>query len=373
MWNTLTGLSHRGHHVTFIAPDLRTKSLDSEEMELENCRSRLVGCRPGRLIPSVLRALATGRPLSILRHTHRALRNVVKEEIARGNFDIVHGEQVQSVFNIPEDPLTPPVVLRAQNVESHLWRMVARTKPSYALMARREARKMAVTEAQAIQGAAATVVLTRRDGLALAGGVGMQQKRVHHIPPPFPAKLPGNPEILPGDPAIFLLGGGWLPNRDSITWFFDSIWGSITEALPKTQVHVFGEDGSLDSASISWHPSPDASSKLFHQSSVLIVPLRVASGIRMKILEAWSRGTPVIATPEAVEGLDAKEGNDVLLARNGPEFAAALTRLHTEEGLRQRIVDGGRQNLTERHDPDETCAQLEGVYREAIGESGSGL
>jgi len=364
MWNSLQELFSRGHRVTFVAPDLGSTDQGAIDMIARFCRPLLVPCRPGRLLPSAIRAQLTRQPLSVLRHTHEALQRVIGEELDREEYDIIHAEQVQSIFNIPEWVERPPIVLRAQNVESRLWRMVGGVRPRLRWIAHSEARKMAAAEAHAVRMASATVALTRRDGEALAGGPGMRANGIHVIPPPFPADLPAGNEELPGTPPLLLLGGGWLPNRDSISWFFDSIWSDVLRENPKAHAHIFGCDKRPNMPATSWHPSPPDSQHLFCSGSILVVPLRIASGIRMKIIESWSRGVPVVATPEAVRGLEADDGRELLLARNGREFGAAIRNLREDPGLQQRLIEAGRQAVATRHDPARVGTLLEEVYRE---------
>jgi hypothetical protein len=369
IWNTLKDLARRGHEITFVAPNLGDTTPEAVEQISKHCRPRLVSCRPGRLLPSLVKAQFSHRPLSILRHCHSALRHTVHEELAQGSFDVVHVEQVQSFFNLPNGNSRPPVVFRAQNVESNLWRMVAGVRPKVSWIARREARKMAAVEARAVHSAASTIVLTRPDGEALAGGVGMRAAHIRLIPPPFPADLPPADGTLSGDPALVLLGGGWLPNKDSIRWFFDSIWNDVCRVNPQAKTHVFGDDPTPPMPSIIRHRSPADSRDIFCEGAILVVPLRVASGIRMKILEAWARGIPVVATPEAASGLDARNGEEVLLAGNGAGFAESIARLQKEPALRQRLVDSGRKVLAARHCSDYVAGLLEETYREAIDRS----
>jgi len=365
MWHTLRELSSRGHRVTFVAPDLGATRQGAVEHIAQVCRPRLVPCRPGRLLPSMIRAQLTGQPMSVLRHTHKALLQVIREELDQQEYDVIHAEQVQSIFNVPERVGRPPIVLRAQNVESHLWRMVGGVRPRFGWIARGEARKMAAAEARAVRTASTTVVLTRCDGEALAGGRGMRANRIHIIPPPFPSDLPTGSEELSGAPPLLLLGGGWLPNRDSISWFFDSIWDDVRRENPKAHAHVFGSDASLGTPATSWHPSPSNSRHIFCRGAILVVPLRIASGIRMKIIEAWARGIPVVATPEAVRGLEAHDGRELLLARDGREFADAIRRLNEEAGLRKQLTVAGRNMVATRHDPARIVTLLDETYQAA--------
>jgi hypothetical protein len=314
----------------------------------------------------MVRAQLTGRPLSILRHSHTRLQRAVSDELARRSFDVVHAEQVQALHNIPASAALPPLVFRAQNVESHLWRMVGAARPMLGYVARHEAMKMAAVEAEALRRADMTMVLTRDDGEALAGGLGMAARRIRIVRPPFPASLPTSDEPMKGDPAIVLLGGGWLPNRDSIRWFFESIWSRVRDENPGAHAHVFGAERRIRQPSTSSLPSPDDSQKIFHEDAILVVPLRIASGIRMKIIESWARGVPVVATPEAVKGLDVVNEEEVLLAESGSEFASAIRRLREEPGRRESLVEAGRKRLVHEFDPAAISRNLEETYKNVI-------
>jgi glycosyltransferase involved in cell wall biosynthesis len=86
----------------------------------------------------------------------------------------------------------------------------------------------------------------------------------------------------------------------------------------------------------------------------------------MKILEAWARGVPVVATQEAVRGLDGGGEPGFLLAADGPGFAAAVEEIHRRPGLARRLVATGRAKLADRHDPERTTAVLEATYRDVL-------
>jgi hypothetical protein len=291
--------------------------------------------------------------------------------LGRETYDVIHAEQIHALANLPRSGPLPPVVLRVQNVESQLWRMVARIKPRIAWLARREARHMAAYEATAVARTKTTIALTDHDGTMLGGALGMAARRIRVIPPPFPSPLAMTEEPLEGDPAIVLVGGGWLPNQDSTRWFFASIWDEIRNFMPEAQIHVFGGRVPKTASAVNWKRAPSDSITLFRRGAILVVPLRVASGIRMKILEAWARGVPVVASPEAVSGLDGIDGRDFFLARDGSEFAAAIQRLHGDPDLRQRLIDSGRSALSTRHEPNQVASMLETAYVDVASRGGS--
>ena len=76
---------------------------------------------------------------------------------------------------------------------------------------------------------------------------------------------------------------------------------------------------------------------------VAIVPLRAGSGTRVKILEAWAASRPVVSTTLGAEGLQATDGEHLILADGPEEFAAAVTRLLESEELRKRLGRAGRR------------------------------
>jgi len=78
------------------------------------------------------------------------------------------------------------------------------------------------------------------------------------------------------------------------------------------------------------------------QSRVAVVPLLSGSGTRLKILEAWAAGVPVVSTTLGAEGLPVLDGENVLVADSAESFAGAVTRLLACTDLRHRIGDAGR-------------------------------
>jgi glycosyltransferase involved in cell wall biosynthesis len=195
------------------------------------------------------------------------------------------------------------------------------------------------------------------------------------VHPPFPAVLPPSEVGLEGSPALVVLGSaGWIPNRDSIRWVLSELWPHVQRELPAAVLHVFGAPR-LGAPGVVGHPAPEESAAAFARGSVLLVPLRVASGIRMKVLEAWARGVPVVATTVAARGLAEGAEDALLRADSARELVAALRRL-ARPGEAERLCAAGRSVLRERHDPSAIAARLEELLREvaqrAMGGARSG-
>jgi glycosyltransferase involved in cell wall biosynthesis len=183
---------------------------------------------------------------------------------------------------------------------------------------------------------------------------------VHRVAAPFACDTcaPGPP--LPGQPAVVLLAGrGWLPSIDGARWFLRAVWPRVRARLPGARLHLFGIDRPpWRGQGVVHHAAPATSAEAFARDALMVVPLRIASGVRMKILEAWARGLPVVATPQAIAGLDARPGHELLVARDGDEFADALALLDGDAERRAALVREARTFLRARHDPATVAGQL---------------
>jgi polysaccharide biosynthesis protein PslH len=374
----LAGLSAAGHRAVLVAPvdpsrfDLRAVG----EVLSALCEPRLVPVAPAPPFTALLRAARDRAPLSIARHTLPAVRREVERCLGEKSFDLVHAEQLQALPQAaPAFARGLPVVLRAQNVESDLWREAARRQGGGrgALLAV-EARRLARWEGAAVRRAALTLALTAEDAerlRELAGGGG----NVAVLRAPFPELPAAAGERLPGEPAVVVLGSqGWVPNEEGVAWFLGDVWPAVAVALSGPVLHLFGHlfgtapAGTLPPRAVL-HPAPRESAEAFRPGTVLAVPLRIASGVRMKVLEAWARGVPVVGTPAALSGLEAQDGREALVAADAASFVRAFARLHGEPGLAEHLIAEGHRARHERHDPERVTADLLAFYRRLTGPS----
>lgn len=354
------------HDVTLLAP-----GEDRGEVTPLHALCRVVTVPVRRSLP--IGRLLRGAPMSVARHAHpEVVRRA--EELARSDgFDLVHAEQFQALdaARAAAGAAGLPLVLRAQNVESDLWEGAAAAgHPLVRWAMALEARRFARREGTDLSDADVTVAVTPRDRDRLRALSGLGEERIVHAPVPFPAKLPQSGEPLEGSPAAVLMGSaGWHPNRDGARWFLHRVWPGVERRVPGAILHLFG--GAAARTSVRSHRRPEDAALAFVPGSILVVPLRYGSGVRMRVLEAWARGVPVVATREAMAGLEARAGEDHLEASDAPSFAAALARIAAEPSLRETLVRAGRRRLESAHDPARAAAALTAVYERAIERTSS--
>jgi glycosyltransferase involved in cell wall biosynthesis len=84
--------------------------------------------------------------------------------------------------------------------------------------------------------------------------------------------------------------------------------------------------------------------------------------MRVKILDAWQWGIPIVSTTIGAEGLDVCPGENILLADEAAEFADCVIRVLADGHLARRLRENGRRWVQERYDWRRVYRQVDGVY-----------
>jgi len=364
--NTLVALADAGHALTVVTPVTPDDDAGPEVGDAHRLRSVPVRDVLPTRAASLWAGLWRGIPASIARHANEGVRQAVARLVEEEPFDCVHVEQLQALASAaPAAARGLPVVLRAQNVESDLWAGTAAAAGVLRLPVQIEARRMARFEAAALHRVDAVVALTRSDAKRLQSISG---REVDVVPAPFPAQLPNAEVALEGTPPVILLGdGSWRPNAGAARFFLDAVWPKLSSRLPGAWLHVFGQRFPASRNRVVCVPRLAESRAAFPVGAILAVPLFVASGVRMKILEAWARRVPVVASPAAVAGLDATDGRHLLVAPTAEAFVDAIAALHSDPDRGARLTAAGASLLAQRHDPTAVAEALGRVYEREVG------
>ncbi len=138
------------------------------------------------------------------------------------------------------------------------------------------------------------------------------------------------------------------PNRTAVRYFTGEIWPALRRKWPNLTWRLVGREPEAirkyvrDSPGIECTgPVEDAIGHLA-AAKVAVVPILSGSGTRLKIIEAWAAGTPVVSTSLGAEGLPARDGENILLADDPSSFSGAVSRLLESPAERERIGRAGR-------------------------------
>jgi glycosyltransferase involved in cell wall biosynthesis len=169
----------------------------------------------------------------------------------------------------------------------------------------------------------------------------------------YPNALPESPRPNVAEQHMIAFSGNlaYDPNADAVRYFRSRIWPWLRDRWPNLVWRLIGKNPEAvrrhvrgDSRILLSGPPEDAIKSLA-EAQVAIVPLRVASGTRVKILEAWAAGRPVVATSIGAEGLPAKDREHLWIADQPAHFAEAVSALLESASLRERLGRAGRRLL----------------------------
>jgi glycosyltransferase involved in cell wall biosynthesis len=181
---------------------------------------------------------------------------------------------------------------------------------------------------------------------------------IHALNPTVPITVIGNGvdleyfsplEEFTGPPTLLYLGTmHYYPNIDAVHYFFQKIHPHLLKFVPGVQVQIVGHEPPSEIRAWERVPGvkivgsvPDPRPYLA-QSTAMIVPLRLGSGTRLKILESLAAARSVVSTSVGAEGLRLRDGEHILLADDPLLFAKQTAALLSDRGLRQRLVAAAR-------------------------------
>lgn len=131
-------------------------------------------------------------------------------------------------------------------------------------------------------------------------------------------------------PLVFCGAMDYWPNVDAVQWFAREVLPMVRTRVPGTRFVIVGARPTAEVQALAALPGvtvtgtvPDVRPYVAH-AALSVAPLRVARGIQNKVLEAMSMAKTVVLTPQALEGIDAQPGRDVIVAEHAPEFADAV-------------------------------------------------
>jgi glycosyltransferase involved in cell wall biosynthesis len=159
------------------------------------------------------------------------------------------------------------------------------------------------------------------------------------------------------DPRTLLFCGllSYRPNEDAVQFFVDSIFPAIRREFPDARFVAIGRTPSsavlalADGASVRIEPDVPSVADYYRRAAVAVVPLRMGGGTRIKILEAWSLGVPVVSTAVGCEGLDGADGEHLVVADTPEQFARSCVELLRSPARREALARAGRDLVSRRY------------------------
>lgn len=295
------------------------------------------------------------------RYFHSRSAEAELARLAGRDYDaIVMGQ----LYTEPYARAFPPerTVLDSYNVEARRVATMTAAGGARALAARLQAKPVAAYEADVVRRVGRTWAVseeerTHFDALAPA--------RVDLVPNGVDCRGLPPRETIPSEPRVLFLGRmDYGANVDAVRFLIDSVLPAVGSAA---HVEVVGANppgwlatragGAAKRVDVVGYV--EETRPYLDRARLMVVPLRVGGGTRLKILEALARGLPVVTTTLGCEGLGLVDGRDALIADEPEALAAAIDRLLEDDSLCASLAQAGRRTVEERFDWRSIAAEAE--------------
>lgn len=216
----------------------------------------------------------------------------------------------------------------------------------------RDLRKARKLEEGALRAYDRCVVCSTDDAAALAEiGAAQATDRVSVIPNGVDlACFRATP--LPHEPRVLFPGTfAYPPNVDGALWFCSEIWPRVLAVLPKAKLMLAGRSPVAEVLELGRRPGvtvhADVPSMVtyFEAARVVVVPLRVGTGTRLKALEAMAAGRPVVGTTPGLAGIGIRDGVHAYVADDADRFAEAVIDLLARDEAATRMASAARSHV----------------------------
>lgn len=330
---------------------------------------------PGTLKAALL-SLTSVHPITMRLYSTLQMRAMTSKLLHERDFGAVHVESFYMLQNLPTD-LKVPTLLAEPAIEYVVWWRHAQVaqplyqRPAIAL----EAAKMRVFEPQAWGQATLVGVMSPTDAQIV-------RKATPGVPT---VQTPNGVDVeyfhsandSPRQPnsALYMGDYKYFPNTDAVLYFVREIMPLIRAECPVFTLTLLGKEPPSELDALAADPNSglkiaglvDDTRPYLGRNAVFVCPLRSGSGTRFKLLEALACGCPVVSTTLGAEGLEAVNGEHMLLADTPRAFADSVLRILKDAAYGEQLGQQGRAWVATKHSWDRSADLVRETYRRLIG------
>jgi glycosyltransferase involved in cell wall biosynthesis len=312
--------------------------------------------------------LASPVPFSVALHSSPELRRAVCAHAQRQPTDVWQVEAVMLIDALADVELRPKVLI-AHNVESQIWQRYHQNEavPPRRWYIGQQWRKFERFERRAFAAATRVVAVSEPDATMIRERFGGPEVDVvdNGIDRAYFEAVHPAPEA---GTILFLGSLDWRPNLDAVGLLLERIFPAVRAAEPAARLRLVGRKPPAalvrrvrDLPGVELHADVPDVRPFLATSGILVVPLRIGGGSRLKILEAMAAGLPVISTRVGAEGLELVPGENYLAAE--PEGMAEALVASIGDPRPARVMAGrSRTFVLDRYDWKTLADRLERVW-----------
>ncbi len=324
-----------------------------------------------------VRALVEGEALTAAVYRHAGLARWIEERLQTGRIGCIVAFSSAMAGYCGARGARLGRILDFVDVDSEKWRLMsARSHGAKALLYRREATRLLTHDRQAMRlfdiGCFISAAEVERFRMLAPEAAGRLRLLRNGVDAGFFAPERDYPDPYgPGGPVVALAGVmDYWPNEEAAMWFVSQVLPHLRSEVPALRFAIVGRAPSRRVRRLAASPGvrvvgavADMRPYLAHAAAV-VAPLPAAIGVPNKILEGMAMARPVIATPQALSGLDLERGRDLLIAEGPVEFAAAVRDAIAGIGPMEGLGRRARQRVIADYDWDRVERQMQALVAE---------
>ncbi|MEZ4672698.1 MAG: glycosyltransferase family 4 protein [Caldilineaceae bacterium] len=329
----------------------------------------------------LLRSFVNGQPFIITRDWNGRMVSSLRALLAEaGPFDAVHADQLWMapyallVRQWQAAPLR--LVLDQHNA---VFMIPERMAGDGANLLKRqllalEARKLALYEVDTCHKFDHVTWVTNEDYAAVAA-----HASGHRRHPPNDGVIPICGDVAGQQPIVrrpdarrltFVGGLHYPPNAQGICWFAEHVFSQILATAPDVILTVIGKQPpaalhqlGIPAANLDVVGFVESLDSYLAETAVFIVPLLAGGGMRVKIIDGWKWGMPIVSTTIGAEGIATLPGQNILIADTPEDFATTVIDLLQKPTRATQLAQSGRRWLEEHYDWRQVYRQWDSIYR----------
>lgn len=305
--------------------------------------------------------LFTGNPYHASRFLATSVKAKLKSILSHQEFDVV---QIEKIYMGPYLSLirqysSAGIVLRAHNVEHHLWESITeQTKnPVKKAYLRLQTKRLRAFEYRYLKQFDALLPISVPDGKTFQR-MGFRGP-VLSLPMGLPLAdyLPtANGQSRANGKQVFHLGAmDWMPNEYGVKWFLEAVWPSVIQAVPEACLALAGRQmnasfRNVPAYNVTVYGEVEDAKAFMQDGDIMVVPIWSGSGLRIKMLEGMALGKAIVSTSMGAKGIKASEGEDFLVADDAETFSSRLITCLRNPDYHKRIGENARNTVAKTYD-----------------------
>lgn len=183
------------------------------------------------------------------------------------------------------------------------------------------------------------------------------------------------PSNTPTEPHTVIFSGNlhYRPNLDAARYFIDAIWPLVRGRYPDATLTLTGRSDGIDTRSLM-SPGVELLGQVpdvrphARAAAVVIAPIRIGGGTRLKVVEALAMGKALVSTAVGCEGVAVSDGEHLLIADDATEFASRIFDVFENPALADELGQAGRRLMETQYSWGLAAGRLEALYGEINGE-----